>query len=192
MHGLLKGVSQTFLLDLPVMILFGALFAYFGDLRKPSALFYNVYFWHGLVFTTIFNVAVVYSALTYPDWMWMYFLESTDAQNSLSELLYLFLFLYYLQYVFGFMLGQELKKLSTMLWGIFVGLQILAEAWLIVHFFDRYRVIGTRDEFLAGSAVSLFGPDNPISLVMNGSVVVMILYFIVVASRFKKRKSRLA
>lgn len=168
------------------MILFGAMFAYFDERKQYGSFISDAYFWHGIVFSTIFSAAVFYAALTYPDWMWMYFLE--DSANSGLELLYLFVFLYYMPYVLGFLLGRELKKISTSLWIILIVSQLLAEIWLIAHLFNRYSVIGTRDQFLSGTATSLFGPDNPIALAMNGSVVLMVIYFIIIAYRYKKRR----
>jgi hypothetical protein len=166
------------------MILFGALFAVFSKNDRQGAVFSDGYFWHGIVFTTIFNVPVVYAVFKYPDWMWMYFLE--NSHNTPLELIYIFLFLYYLPYVLGFTLGRDLKHFSVPLWFLFLLSQIGTEVWLIGRLFARYSVIGTREEFLSGQAVALFGPDNPIALVMNSSVAVMIAYFLLVVFFYRR------
>lgn len=171
------------------MILFGALFAIFSRNDRQGTVFSNGYFWHGVVFTTIFNVPVFYAAFKFPDWMWMYFLE--NSYNTPSELAFIFLFLYYLPYTLGFYLGRDLKRFSIPLWFLFLLSQIGAEVWLIGRLFARYSVIGTREEFFSGKAVSLFGPDNPIALVMNSAVAVMIAYFLLVVFFYRRHNKTL-
>lgn len=178
--------AKTFLIDLPVMILFGALFSIFEFPHLKRSIFSSRFFWHGVIFTSIFNLAVVYAILYYPDWMWMYFLE--DSTNSTSELIYIFLFLYYLPYTLGFYLGYDFKNVSKALWGLLIFSLIATEAWLIIKLFDRYSVVGTREEYLSGTAISLFSPQNPLGPVLNGSVVAMIVYFIFVYIQYKRTR----
>lgn len=167
------------------MILFGALFSLLSQ-SAQTPFYKESAFWHGLVFTSIFNVAVVYAILFYPDWMWMYYLE--DSRNTLGELVYLFVFLYYLPYLLGYYLGRDLRHKNWMLCLALIGSMAVVEVWLVIHLFDRYAVIGTREQYLAGKAISLFGPDNPIGFVMNGSVVVMILYFIGAVILYRRQR----
>lgn len=175
--------SHTFLIDLPVLILFGGLFALFAK-RSESSVFKNKYFWHGLVFTTIFNAAVLFAAIEYPDWMWMYFIESS--QNTWTELTYLFIFLYYLPYIFGFVFTLELKKLGSLWVVLFLAICALSEVWIVMHLFDRYSQVGTYDQFHAGQALSLFEPVHSLSAVMNIAVGIMILDFIFVLLLYRK------
>jgi hypothetical protein len=171
------------------MLLFGALFSLFSRPLSGKSIFADIYLWHGLIFTTIFNSAVIYAALYYPDWMWMYFLE--DATNTPAELVYLFVFLYYMPYLLGFYLGRDFKRISLSATYFFILALGLTEAWIIRLLFDRYSVIGTNSEFQMGQAVSLFGPDNPIGLIMNASVGVMCVYFILVLFLFRHQRNRL-
>jgi hypothetical protein len=166
------------------MLLFGALFSLFvpRDFHKP--VFTNTYFWHGVIFASIFNAGVAYAIATYPDWMWMYFLE--DSRNSPFELIYLFVFLYYLPYTLGFYLGLDLKRRSRASWVAFAVFLLVSEAWLIARLFNRYTAVGTRAEFLNGTAKSLLSPDNPLGPALNGSVALMILYFGFVFYRYRK------
>ena len=183
-----KEGAQTFLIDLPVMILFGALFSIFVPNDRRMSPISSGFFWHGLLFTSIFNVAVVYAVIYYPDWMWMYFLE--DSSNTTLELIFLFFFLYYLPYILGFYLGYDLKKQSTSLWLLFVLLMVASEGWLIYKLFDRYSVIGTNEQFFTNRGISLFAPDNPLGPVMNGSVGIMVVYYVTMLFRFKKHGRR--
>lgn len=168
------------------MLLFGALFAAFENVDFRRSIFSSVYFWHGVVFASIFNVAVIYAIIHAPDWMWMYYL--TDVKNSPQELVYIFIFLYYLPYALGFYLGLDLKRMGMGLWLLLVLSLGGAEAWIIIHLFDRYAVVGTTQEYLEGTAISLFSPDNPLGPVLNGSVALMIIYYLVVAFLSRRRK----
>lgn len=170
------------------MILFGALFAVFERNDRKHGVLSSAYFWHGLVFTTVFNVAVVYAILFYPDWMWMYFLP--DSQNSLSELVYIFVFLYYLPYALGFYLGFDCKKKGIGLWLLWMAFLAGAEVWIVTRLFDRYALVGTNQDFINKTGVSLFSPDNPIGPIMNGALVVMALYLLFVLFLRRRQKRR--
>ena len=158
-------------------MLFGVLFSLLT--RKESAgvsVFSSHYFWHGLVFSTLFNAIVLYSTLKFPDWMWMYFVEAP--QLGMFDLAYIFFFLYYLPYGTGFYLGRDLlKRYKSAVWLLILFLMAV-EAWVVWKLFDRYEVIGTRQQFLDGTAISLFSPQNPIGPVMNGGVALMIIYYL--------------
>ena len=152
--------------------------------RNEQSIFQNKYFWHGFVFTTIFNAAVLFAAIEYPDWMWMYFLET--GRNTPLELSYLFVFLYYLPYVFGFVFIMELKKLSKLYSALFLVFCLLAEVWIVMHLFDRYSQVGTYAQFHQGQALSLFEPKHSLSTVMNAAVGIMILDFIFVVVLYRR------
>lgn len=168
------------------MLLFGTLFSFFERRDLHGTVFSSRYFWHGVVFTTLFNLGVFYAIATVPDWMWMYFLD--DAHNTFGELVYIFIFLYYLPYALGFYLGFDIKNRSTAGWWALILFFIGAEAWLIDKLFDRYSVVGTRQEFFSQTAASLFSPSNPIAPVMNGSVAAMVAYFFFVVFLYRRGK----
>lgn len=168
------------------MILFGVLFAVFTKPTVRRAFYRETAFWHGLIFSSLFNVAVVYAVILYPDWMWMYYPE--DSRNSVTELIYIFVFIYYLPYLLGYYLGRDVWAFSKILWALLLVSLALSELWIIHHLFDRYSVTGTRAEYLAGTAISLFDPANPIGPVMNGSVVLMAIYFFIVVYLNRKQK----
>lgn len=177
---------KTFIIDLPVLLLFGLVFAFFSQKDKThSDFFRQKAFWQGIVFSSLFNVAVLYAAIYFPDWMWMYFPENT-IRNTATELIFIFVFLYYLPYVAGFLLGQALMVRFKKAYVVTLAIALGAEVWLVIHLFDRYSVIGSRADFLAGTATSLFSPQNPIGPVMNGSIGLMLIYLGWVIFRYKK------
>lgn len=167
-------------------MLFGVLFALFTrNEGGRRSVFSSPYFWHGIIFSTIFNGAVIYAIVRFPDWMWMYFLE--DSTNSLIELVYIFIFLYYVPYILGFYLGR-LLVLKGKRWWLLLALFLLGwEAWIVLHLLDRYSVVGTRQQFLDGTAVSLFSPENPVGTAMNMSVGLMVIYYLAVWWWYRKR-----
>lgn len=134
--------------------------------------------------TTIFNVAVVYAAIVFPDWMWMYFVD--QGRNSFVEICFLLIFLYYLPFCLGFYLGLDLRRISGFFWFLMMVFCVVSEIWLIVHLFDRYSVVGTTEQYYQGTAVSLFNPHHALAPVMNASVALMVLHFIWVLYKFKQ------
>lgn len=170
------------------MILFGALFAIFEKPARMGTVFSSAYFWRGVVFSTLFNLAVFQAIVAYPDWMWMYFLEYSA--NTCGELVYIFLFLYYLPYTLGFYLGYDLKCRSLGLWVLLLLAMLGAEAWLIHTLFDRYAFIGSRQEYLAGNAISIFSKKNPLGPIMNGSMAAMALYYLFVVYTYRRQKRK--
>lgn len=170
-------------------MLFGALFSLFAKRERGDLLvFSSPWFWHGVVFSSLFNAAVLYAALKFPDWMWMYFLE--DSRTGPVTLVYLFLFLYYFPYVLGFYLGRIFILKGKLPWLCFVLFLLGWEGWLIGRLFDRYSVVGTREEFFNGTAVSLFSPQNPVGLAMNLAVCAMVIYYLLVWWTFRKKRRR--
>ncbi len=171
------------------MILFGVLFSFFANPKRQASVLTDPFLWHCFVFTTIFNAAVLYAIKHYPDWMWMYFLE--DSKNTVPELIYLFVFLYYFPVIFGYFLGRDIRRVSLLFWFVLILLLIAAEVWIVMHLFGRYSVVGTQVDYLFGNGVPLFGAESPLSTVMNASVGGMVVYFFFVVYLYRKRQKRL-
>lgn len=182
----------TFLIDIPVLILFGVLFAPFAskDARGLS-IFSMPSFWHGLLFTTFFNAAVFYAILRYPDWMTMYFTVQSHPY-SVIELIYIFLFFYYVPYFFGFYLGDVVLTKGRGLWIALILFLAVSEVWIVAHLFDRYSVIGINQDYINKTGISLLSPKNPIGPVMNGSVGLMVLYYLGLLWVYRKKTRRYA
>ena len=144
-------------------------------------------FWLGLGFATIFNAAALYAAFHYPDWMWMYFADAPTLKPL--DLTYIFLFAYYVPFGLGYYFGLELRKMAWFLWFLSLVFCLAAEGWVVWRLFDRYSVVGTREQFYNGTALSLFSPENPIAFVMNGAVGLMAVYFILSVLLMRKKKT---
>jgi len=130
----------------------------------------------------------MYAILKFPDWMWMYYLE--DPTNTPLELVYIFIFLYYVPYILGFYLGHVLIIKSKLWWTVCAVFLLAWEAWIVIHLFDRYSVVGTREQYLNGTAISIFSPDNPVGFAMNASVGLMVVYFLLVWWFYRRSKKQ--
>lgn len=182
----------TFIIDPPTLLLFGGIFARLNTTRLSgnADLIASRWFFRGIVFTTVFVGAALWSYARSPDWMWMYFTEK--GRLSLLDILYLLIFLYYIPYVLGYILGiwaeQKKKNLSLLV----IGVAAFFNVYIIAATFSRYRVVGTVEEFRTGTAASLFGP-NPVSLPMNMASIALVLlgvYYIVRFVQERRAESR--
>lgn len=165
------------------MMLLAQLFTPFYK-KESGSIWYDPFFYKGAFFAGLFLIAVGYAYVLYPDWMWMYFVP--NVHHSVVELCAIFIFLYVCPYVLGFYLGVESWKNSKPLWVLFFIFNVLSEAWLVSHLFDRYSVLGTTTDYLNHTGVSLFS-NQPLSPVMNGSVGAMVFYYLWIL--WKARKS---
>ena len=133
---------------------------------------------------------VFVSVLRFPHWMWMYFPE--NSRTGLVPLIYLFLFLYYFPYLLGFYLGKLFALKGKIQWLGFALFLLGWEGWLVWKLFDRYSVVGTREEFLNGTAISLFSPQNPVGTAMNASIGAMLVYYLFVWWLYRKKRKTCA
>ncbi len=178
---------KTFLIDTPVMIVFGLLFAPYIRSDELEAPCRSRAFIFGLIFSTLFVISVILSYKLAPDWMWMYFPED----NSLSfwGWLYILSVLYYMPYVGGFLLGKELFRRNRLIYWLTMVYFLFMELLVILLLFKRYYFVGTRDEFLTGRAVPLNSPQSPVGTLMNITGIVLFIIFVVMWWFLKKYKS---
>lgn len=115
----------------------------------------------------------------------MYFIEGIEL--GVVGLIYIFIFLYYVPYIAGFVLGRCLARRSLLLGWVLFLFFVGWEVWIVHYLFDRYSVIGTKSDYLNGTAISMFSPENPIGLISNVTVGVMIIYLLFVWWCHRKR-----
>jgi len=119
--------------------------------------------------------------------MWMYF--RPHAEPSSLELIYIFVFLYYLPYILGFYLGVVAAQKSMTYYFVMGALLLSSEIWIIYQLFDRYHFVGCMEDWQNGTAPSIFRP-NPLTWALNGSMVLMIAYYAFVWWLFKKESKQ--
>ncbi|MDD5224705.1 MAG: hypothetical protein PHE84_12020 [bacterium] len=181
----------TFIIDSPTMMLFGAIFARLNTqkLSGGGELLKSTWFFRGLILCALFTATAIWSYLRAPDWMWMYFLE--DSHTSVPGLIYIVVVLYFFPYCLGYIWGiwaeQKRKNLSLLVIGAAVALNV----YIMFATFSRYQVVGTLEEFRAGKAALLSGP-NPVTLPMNLGAAAMVIFGIYCIVRFIKENRKVA
>ena len=162
---------------MPLCLLIGFLFSLFSQ-SHLSRIWNDKYFYHGLIFLSIFNFGVLAAIALYPDWMWMYFVDSKNLNLNFLDYFYIFIFLYYAPYCFGFFMGKDFKKNGqTKLIFMALAACVFFNAYLLYQLFERYAVLATYENFHQGKSISLFLPNHDLSVFMNATLVLMVLYF---------------
>lgn len=125
--------------------------------------------WHsralkvGAIVAVVFTGTAFASYLVAPDWMWMYFLAPDPVAWSLP----LIAVGYLVTFALGFALAQSLRVLGRGYVIVASATMLIAELAVVAVTWDRYRSVGTKDEWLSGSAHSLFAapPTGPVKLI---------------------------
>ena len=146
----------TFIIDWPVLIFIGLLF---GNLAPADNWWRARAFAAGLGCACAFALVALVSYLLAPDWMWMYFLDAEDAGWAVPWVLIGYPFVF----VVSFAAAVALRDLSR---AAVVGaavMAVVAELVLLGLTWARYRVVGTREEWVAGRGHELISlaPTGP-------------------------------
>ena len=154
----LRGVMETFVVDWPVLALIGLGFA----AAAPRARWWTSRaFAAGAVSALAFTAVALLGYALAPDWMWMYFLPPGDVAWAVP----LVLALYPCAFVGAFAAGVALKDLGRGALAAALALAAAAELLVVALTWDRYRLVGTRREWLAGDAHALLtaSPEGPVA-----------------------------
>lgn len=147
-----KGVVATFVIDWPVLILIGLIFGY--GIKGPlnRSFFFTRAFISGKFVVTLFVIIVYYSYRLAPDWMWMYFVKASDLPGWM---VWYMLILYFFAYTSGFAITVEGRKWQGWYPPLLIIAMVVWEVALILALKERYLVVGTQKQFLAGTAAHL-------------------------------------
>jgi hypothetical protein len=123
----------------------------------------------------VFLALVLVSYVLYPDWMWMYFISTKDLSfaRQISLLGGVFWILYVIPFLAGHFWGLAFHAKNKMAWWAGIILNLALEGLLIFTFWDRYRAVGTREEFLRGAAAFVTDFNLP-SVLLNGGGVLLL------------------
>ncbi len=172
---------KTFLIDLPLLSLYGSIYALLQKKEEGSLIRESAFRW-GLLFSSIFIVSVIISYFMAPHWMWMYFPE--NPKIGVLDWIYILLFLYYLPYAGGYFLARELRKKGFIYGAIVALISLLEEIFIVLRLWDRYTHVGTREEFLNGTANLLW--KSSVNIVFNITIPILIVVFIISFIRIRK------
>lgn len=150
----------TFIIDWPVLIFIGVVF---GAFAPDTSWWRGRAFVAGLVTAAVFTATAVISYFIEPDWMWMYFLDPDEVSWVVPLIPVGFLLLYAL----AFAAAVSLRQLDRLALWAAGALALLAEIVVVAVTWDRYRLVGTRQEWLTGSAHELFStsPSGPVKTI---------------------------
>jgi hypothetical protein len=151
---------KTFIIDWPVLMFLGVLF---GGLAPTDDPWRSRALKVGGVVAVVFTATAFISYFVAPEWMWMYFISPDSVAWSLP----LIAVGYVVTFLLGFAAALGLRTLGT---GYLVAgavSMLISEIAVVGVTWDRYRLVGTTDEWLSGSAHSLFAvpPQGPVKLI---------------------------
>ena len=172
-----KGAIETFIIDWPVLAALGFVFSAFAPQERWWR---SRAFKAGLVAAAVFTTTALISYVIAPDWMWMYFLDPSDVSWTVPFIAPAYLFVYASSFAAGVALAQGSRSWT---WAAAVA-SLMLEAAVVAVTWDRYREVGTRAEWLDGTAHQLLtaaptGPARTIGLLGPVFVVVLVATLIV-------------
>jgi hypothetical protein len=125
----------------------------------------------------VFLALVLVSYVLYPDWMWMYFISTSDFSfaRQISLLGGVFWMLYLIPFLAGYFWGLAFRASNKTAWWAGILLNLALEGFLLFTFWDRYRAIGTREEFFRGTALFVTDFNLPAVLLNGGGILLVSL-----------------
>ncbi len=156
-----KGAIKTFIIDWPVLIFLGLVF---GHLAPDVLWWRSRAFVLGLVTTAVFLATALISFGLVPDWMWMYYVDPNEIGWALMFMPAAYFLVFALSFVAA--VGMRLSGWA----GRTIPLAILMLLWevlIIALTWDRYRFVGTAEEWSRGTAAPLFStsPEGAVRVI---------------------------
>ncbi len=177
-------MAKTFIIDWPVLIFIGVLF---GALSPGERWWRSRAFIAGLLTAGAFTVVAMVSYGIAPDWMWMYFLDPSRVAWVLP-----FMPLVYLSvFALGFAATISLKALGSPALLVAAAAAVAMEIVLIAITWERYHLVGTRAQWLQGTAHELLslaptGPAKSIALMSPVFFVVLVASLVVLRREIRQ------
>lgn len=153
---------ETFVIDWPILSILGLAF---GAFAPRGRWWRSRAFVAGFASALVFTVVALVSYVIAPDWMWMYFLDPAEVWWAVP----LVLVAYLAVYAVTFAAAISLREVGPKLVWLMVAVGAVMEVAVVGITWDRYHLIGTRQEWLADAAHELLtlsptGPALTISL----------------------------
>lgn len=175
---------ETFIIDWPVLVFIGLFFGAFAGEDQP---------WRSRAFKAGCIAAVVFSAIAFisyvvaPDWMWMYFIDP----DAVAWTLPLIALGYLATFGLGFAaaLGLKLLSLTYVVAAAFAA--IVAEVVVVAMTWDRYRSVGTTQQWLSDEAASLLtlSPEGPVRVISAFGPIFVAVFVVVFIWTLRGRRA---
>jgi hypothetical protein len=135
-----------------VLLLIGFLFGYGVKGTPTQSVFLTRAYLSGKFVVALFSALVYYSYRLAPDWMFNYFARDVDVPGWM--IIYIFV-LYFVAYAAGFAMKFETAKIHKAYPVLLMIALLAASAAIPISLGTRYTLVGSMDQFLAGTAVPL-------------------------------------
>jgi hypothetical protein len=135
-----------------VLLLIGFLFGYGVKGAPTQSVFLTRAYLSGKIVVALFAAIVYWSYRLAPDWMFNYFTRASDVPGWMIA--YIFL-LYFVAYAAGFAMKFETAKIHKVYPVLLMAVLLGASAGIPLALGERYTLVGSMDQFLAGTAVPL-------------------------------------
>lgn len=163
----------TFLVDPPVLVLLGILFASALPWHSRRPIYRTRAFAAGLLTVGIFNLAAGLSFWIAPDWMWMYVFSPSQWSRAWQTFnLVLALLAYGLLFLLGFHWGLRRRATRHGLWGPIIVCLLLNGA-ILLPVWAPYFHVGTATEYASGLALPL--PASPVAPIYNIATPLLVI-----------------
>lgn len=158
------------------MFIVGELFSWtvIPQILKGKKIFLNKYFFTLLIFQTLFCMPVsVYCYIVYPDWCWMYWIDSKRVPLYFVVLAFSF---YYVSSVSGFSLVKKTNNIKLL------RISLIFLLVFTILTFKRLFYVGTIEQYQNNTLIPLIKIPSLFLIVSGGiliatSVMVTILYY---------------
>lgn len=142
-----QGVIETFIIDWPVLAFFGF---FFGGGSPLASWWRSRAFIGGLVATGGFTASAMLSNEEAPDWMWMYYRDPEEMEPVTRWMPAG----YVLAYLAAFAAAVRSRRSGGSA-SAAAGVALLSEVAVVAATWDRYHRIGTKQEWVDGTADEL-------------------------------------
>lgn len=179
-----KGAIETFIIDWPMLSFIGLLFGYFspGERWWSSRAFY----W-GLASAVAFTAVAFISYAVAPDWMWGYFFAPSEVVWALPGIAIGYLFVFAL----GFAAAVGLRPLGRTVVGAMIVAALLGEIGAIAITWERYHLVGSRQQWLRGLAHELLtvSPTGPVKTIGTLGAVFAAIFAVSLLFAWRSRRA---
>lgn len=144
------------------------------------------YLW-GMAYNVVVGMGIAVAAyLMNPDWMWMYWVDTSRLSPGFT--VYVFL-MYPAMYTLGFLLADQAEKIKKRGSHILLGGLVAAVLAFILLTFSRLWNVGTISQWDAGACVPLIGPGlalTPLARALTIGLVPAVVLGVLLLKKFSK------